>query len=51
MKFDIVKVANIGGMALGFVGTILTAWAGQKTMKANIAKEVAETLVNQANQK
>lgn len=47
MKFDIVKVANGVGMALGVVGTILTAWAGQKAMKATVAKEVAEALVNQ----
>lgn len=47
MKIDIVKVANIAGMALGFAGTILTSWAGHKTMKANIAKEVAKTLVDQ----
>lgn len=50
MKIDIVKVANIVGMGLGFAGTIVSAWAGNKAMKANIAKEVAKALADKASQ-
>lgn len=50
MKIDIVKVANVVGMGLGFAGTIVSAWAGNKAMKANIANQVAKALADQANQ-
>lgn len=49
MKIDIVKVGTVVGMALGFAGTIVSAWAGNESMKANIAKQVA-ALADQANQ-
>lgn len=44
MAINIVKVVQITGTVLGIVSTIATGWAGQKTMKATVAKEVAEAL-------
>ncbi len=49
MKINIVKVVNIAGTVLGIAGTLLTGWAGQKSAKETIAKQVAEALANQAN--
>lgn len=48
MKINVVKVANIAGMALGIAGTLLTSWAGQKTAKETIVKEVAKTFADRA---
>ncbi len=50
MKINIVKVANIAGVALSIGSTLLGAWAGQKSTEETIAKKVAEALANQANQ-
>ena len=51
MKFNtIVKVVNIAGTVLGIAGTLLTGWAGQKTMKENIANEVSKALADRMNQ-
>lgn len=50
MNINIVKVANIAGTVLGIAGTLLTGWAGQKTAKETIAKQVAEALANQAKE-
>lgn len=50
MRIDIVKVVNIAGTVLGIAGTVLSAWAGQKTMNRNIAKEVSKALADKANQ-
>jgi hypothetical protein len=49
MKINIVKVANVAGAALGVVGTLLSAWAGHKSMQETVAKQVAEALANQVN--
>lgn len=50
MKINIVKVASIAGTVLGIAGTLISGWAGQKTMQDTVAKQVAEALGNQANQ-
>lgn len=50
MKMNIVKVANIVGVALSVGSTLLGAWAGQKSMEDTVAQKVAEALANQANQ-
>lgn len=42
MKFNIVQVANIAGMALSIAGTVLSAWAGKKGTEEEIAKQVAK---------
>lgn len=42
MKFNIVKVANLVGTGLSVAGMILSAWAGQKSTKETIVKEVAK---------
>ncbi len=47
---NIVKVAQIAGTVFGIAGTLLSTWAGQKTAKETIAKQVAEAIANQANQ-
>ena len=48
MKINIVKVANIAASVLGIAGTILSGWAGQKTMKESVAKEVSKALAERA---
>lgn len=48
MKFNIVKVASIAGTVLGIAGTLLSGWAGQKTMKQTVSKQVSEALAKQA---
>lgn len=50
MKINIVKVANIAGLALSIGATVVSAWAGQKNTEETIAKKVAEALAEQANQ-
>ena len=50
MKINIVKVANIAGVALSVASTLIGAWAGQKAMDDTIAKKVADALANQGNQ-
>lgn len=47
MTFNIVKVVNIAGTVLGIASTIISGWAGQKTMKEAVAKEVAKALAEQ----
>lgn len=42
-----VQVVSIVGTVLGIAGTLLSSWAGQKTTKETIAKEVEEALKNQ----
>lgn len=49
MKMNIVKVANIVGVALSIGSTLVGAWAGQKSTEETIAKKVAEALAEQAN--
>lgn len=51
MKINIVKAANIAGMALSIGATLLGAWSGQKSMEDTVAQKVAEALAEQANQK
>lgn len=48
MKINIVKVANVAGMVLGIAGTLVSAWAGKKTMDETVANKVAEALAEQA---
>lgn len=48
MNIPIVKVASIAGTVLGIAGTLLSSWAGQKTTKETIAKEVADALAKQS---
>lgn len=50
MKINIVKVASIAGTVLGIAGTLISGWAGQKSTKETIAKQVAEALAEQSNQ-
>lgn len=50
MKINVVKVANIAGVALSIGATLVSAWAGQKSTEETIAKQVAEALAKQANQ-
>lgn len=50
MKINIVKVANIVGVALSVGATLVSAWAGQKSTEETIEKKVLEALANQANQ-
>lgn len=47
MAINFVKVASVLGMALGLAGTLVSNWAGQKSMDDTIAKKVAEALANQ----
>lgn len=46
MKINIVKAANIAGTVMGIAGSLLTAWAGQKTAERTITEKVAETFAN-----
>jgi hypothetical protein len=48
MKIDIVKVASIAGTVLGIIGTVVSGWAGRKTMDETITKRVTEALAEQA---
>lgn len=50
MKINIVKVVSIVGTALGIAGSLLSGWAGTKTMKSTVAKEVAKALADQAKE-
>lgn len=50
MKINVVKVVNVAATVLGIAGTLLSGWAGQKTMKENIAKEVSKALAEKMNQ-
>ena len=50
MKINMVKVANIAGVALSIGATLLGAWSGQKSTEETIAKKVAEALANQAKE-
>jgi hypothetical protein len=50
MKINLVKVANITGVALSIGATLLGAWSGQKSTEETIAKKVAEALANQAKE-
>lgn len=50
MKINVVKVIQITGTVLGVASTVLSGWAGQKTMNAAVAKEVAKALANQAKE-
>ena len=43
----IAKVVSIAGLVLSSVGTILSAWAGEKQQDAVIAEKVAKALANQ----
>ena len=43
-KIDVVKVAEIGGLALSVIGTIVSAWAGGKKNERTIAKLVEKTV-------
>lgn len=45
---NIVKLASIAGMALSIGGTLLSSWAGQKTMNETIGKKVVEEVAKQA---
>lgn len=47
---NIVKIASIAGTVLGIAGTLVSTWAGQKSMDETIEKKVLEALANQANQ-
>lgn len=46
---NIVKIASIAGTVLGIAGTLISGWAGQKSMDETIAKKVNEALANQNN--
>lgn len=46
MKIDLAKVATVGGLLLGFAGSILASWAGERRMEATIAEEVAKATEN-----
>ena len=47
---NIIKIASIAGTVLGIAGTLISSWAGQKSMDETIAQKVNEALANQANQ-
>lgn len=47
MKINIVKVASVVGTVLGLAGTLVSGWAGQRAMQNEVAKQVAEALVEQ----
>ena len=46
MKIDLAKVATVGGLLLGFAGSILASWAGERRMETTIAEEVAKATKN-----
>ena len=50
MKINIVKVVQITGTVLGVASTLLSGWAGQKSMNSAVAKEVAKALAKQAKE-
>lgn len=50
MSFNIVTVAKIAGTIMGIAGGLLTSWAGDKTAKETIAKQVAEAVANQTKE-
>lgn len=47
MNFNIVKVAKVAGTVMSIAGGLLAGWAGDKTAKETIAKQVAEAVANQ----
>lgn len=50
MNINIVKIASVAGTVLGIAGTLISGWAGNKTNKETIAKQVAEALAEQSKQ-
>lgn len=47
---NIVAVAKIAGTVMSIAGSLLVGWAGDKTAKNTIAKQVAEAVANQAKE-
>lgn len=47
MKIDVVKIASIGGVILGIVGTALSGWANNKKVVEAAENLAKETLKNQ----
>lgn len=45
-KIDVVKLANIAGVALSLAGTVISTWAQTKDTKGTIANLVDEALKN-----
>lgn len=43
----VAKVVSIAGLVLSGVGTLLSAWAGERQQDAIIAEKVAEALAKQ----
>ena len=41
------KIASIGGMALGMLGSALSGWSQNKIMMETIKKEVAKAVTKQ----
>lgn len=44
MKIDLARVATVGGLLLGFAGSILASWAGERKMEETITKEVEKAV-------
>ena len=45
----VIKVLGIVGLGLGFVGSVISAIASNKSMKSTVAEEVAKATANTNN--
>lgn len=45
-KVNVVKIASLGAMVLGAIGSALSGWANKKEMDKTIKEEVAKALEN-----